>query len=209
MKPIIMYLRPFASDGIISVPNPDKSSLMRNLMPTSGIGTENRIGLEELLLRCSDGRGLLIGIGKTSKVIGSGKLLADQGNWKDYFTLLARRTVCIVSIPSMHPSTLWELEWLARMSLFQFTMMIITEQHFCGGDVRTFDIRAIREKLSASGWQIPLDVMPGSLLSFSGNGNISAYVRDSKYKIRIIRDFLSAIMDNNPRSFSDGPENEA
>ncbi len=170
MQPVYLFLRPFDIDGKILVPNPEHASFWRKLMPTSSNGTLPYINIEELILQTLDGRGLLIGIGKKTEVIGGGKMLAREDDWRRYFETLAREATCIFSIPSSHPSTLWELEWLAAQSLYARVLMMFTEAHVGGTDER-FRLAHLAPRLKRIGWQLPDDLSESSLVTFDKNGS--------------------------------------
>ena len=180
--PLLLYLRPFTSDGKVTVANPEKSSIWRNLMPTSSSGTEANITLEELILQSSAGIGLLIAIGKTVEIVGAGKVIAGDSEWQEYFMALSLKAGCILSVPSMHPSTTWEIEWLARNKLFHRVVFVFTDLHFSGNDIANFDKDVIGRHLRTSGWAIPNDLTSSTLLSFTPEGSVESVVHDSRHK---------------------------
>lgn len=195
-KPYILYLRPFLSDGAVLVPNPDKAALMYNLMPTSSHGTVSEIGVEELLLKSSNGRGFLIGIGRVSEIVGAGKVIASDAEWENSFMTLAHKAECIISVPSLHPSTKWELKWLAEQAYFSRVLMILTDIHFSGRKVMHCDIRQVRAGLASVGWSIPENVTAGTLINFNEDGFALTVAADTKYKVKALRKMLDSTIAN-------------
>jgi hypothetical protein len=192
--PIVLYLRPFTSDGKVMVDNPEKNSIFRNMMPTSANGTESRVTIEELILQCAEGLGTLIAIGRTAEIIGAGKVIAGDDEWEDYFKALSLKARCIFSVPSIHPSTLWELEWLAAEKLASRVVMVMTELHFNEQDAQHFDVRTVVARLAPAGWAFPPDLAPGSLLTFQGSGAARVHVPKSKYKKKALRAMMQEVM---------------
>lgn len=182
---IFLYLRPFDIDGQIQVPNPEKSLFWRNLIPTSANGIPSRVNIEELILQTLDKRGTLIGIGRKTSVIGSGKVIAADSEWRRYFEVLATKATCIISIPSLHSSTLWELEWLIDNALCSRVMMIFTKEHFIGRDERFF-LKHLSPCLKKIGWHLPEKFTESSLFTFDTQGQIAFHVPDSGHKSRNI-----------------------
>lgn len=192
--PLLLYLRPFTSDGKVTVANPEKSSIWRNLMPTSSNGTASSVALEELVLQSSANLGLLVAIGRTVEIVGAGKIIATESDWKDYFMALCLKAPCIVSVPSMHPSTLWEIDWIASHGFHDKVIFVFTELHFSGRDVDHFDSRLVRQHLSSKGWSIPDDLTSSSLLSFGSGGSKSMAIRESRHKLKHLRSQIQLVL---------------
>lgn len=192
---IVLYLRPFATDGKVMVDSPEKSSLWRNLLPTSSIGTEARITLEELLLQSTSDLGLLVAIGKTVEIIGAGKIIASEEEWKDYFRSLSKKAACIVSVPSTHPSTLWELEWLGNERLFDRVVMVFTELH-TSVDHHRYSMHELGAQLRSRGWRLPDSTTSSTLVRFGPNGHPSEIIDKSKHKIRHVRSIVQGAMNS-------------
>lgn len=183
MKPFYLYLRPFDIDGHILVPNPERGNFWRNLMPTSYNGTEAYVNIEELILQAVGEHMPLIGIGKKTNVIGAGKVIARDDDWRRNFEALALEARCIFSIPSLHPSTLWELEWLAEHGLCARVMMILTSAHFNGPDKR-FLLPDLVPHLNQIGWHLPDELTNSSLLTFDEHGSGIRHYPNSGHKLR-------------------------
>lgn len=193
--PLILYLRPFTSDGKVMVSNPEKSSIWRNVMPTSSNGTLSQVTLEELVLQSVADLGLLIAIGKTVEIVGAGKVVAGESEWKEYFVALSMKAPCIVSVPSMHPSTLWEIDWLADHGFYDKMVFVFTDLHFSEKDVAHFDNRTVRQHLSSKGWAIPNALTSSTLLSFSSGGATNAAINESKHKKRHVRAQIQRVVE--------------
>ena len=173
--------------------NPDKASLWRNLIPTSAAGTPGTVPLEECLLACVSGLGSLIAIGRTVEIVGAGKVIARDDEWEAMFQKLARRAAGVVSVPSLHPSTLWELEWIGRQGLFAKVVMVITDLHTDPERPR-YALPPLAARLRKEGWGLPDDLAPGTLLSFNSRGAVSTAIPRSRYKRKHIRRLLEAVM---------------
>ncbi|MES3023470.1 MAG: hypothetical protein V4857_18045 [Pseudomonadota bacterium] len=192
--PIYLYLRPFTVDGVIEVDNPEKNSLWRNLMPTSSNATRPYVNLEELILQALAARGTLLAIGRTTNIVGAGKIIAGEDKWRDYFDMLSARAACIISVPSLHPSTLWELEQLAQRALFSRVLMIFTGLHFAGKDVR-YLLPNLAPKLKQAGWDLPADLTATSLVTFAQKGDVSCHHADSRHRKRHLAGMIDKVLE--------------
>lgn len=149
---------------------------------------------EELLLMSSVGLGSLVAIGRTVEAIGAGKVIAKEDNWKLYFKGLSRKAKCILSVPSTHPSTLWELDWLANERLFSRVTMLFTELHFSDRGIQHFGIQRLSSKLASSGWMLPSNLSESALVTFDSSGAVNGFVRQSNHKVKSVRLLLKEVM---------------
>lgn len=175
-KPLYLYLRPFESDGRIFVNNPRKAAWWNWMLITYQASTPHCVNLEELLLRVVECHGLLIAIGRQTGLVGGGKVVASEDDWKNYFTALAVKAVCIFSVPSLNESTLWELKWLADKRLFERVLMIFTELHFDESNV-SFRIEPLSNRLREIGWLLPTISRREALVSFDKEGRVSEHIK--------------------------------
>lgn len=182
-EPLILYLRPFDSDGQIQVANP--WAWTRFLTPFSAQEAPSLVPLEEVLLEMTPREKVLIAIGAKTEVIGPGKVLSTY-DWWDYFEKLAHHAECLVSVPSTHVSTFQELEWIAKAGLRHKLLMILTPLHFSEA-TSPYGIRELRHQLSAAGISLPEDATDSSLVSFRPDGSPAEHVRDSKHRLRPLR----------------------
>lgn len=192
--PLILYLRPFTSDGKVRVANPEKLYIWRNLMPTSSNGTQSTVALEEVILQSCIGHGLLIAFGKTVEVIGAGKVIARDDEWQELFIALTRKASCILSVPSMHPSTVWELDWIARHGLQERVIFVFTELHFSIVNTGHFESRVVREYLQGNGWKIPEGLTSSTLLSFQSSGSSPWVTHDSRHKKKHLQEHIRHVV---------------
>ena len=179
------------------VDNPDRWALSRNLMPTSSTGTESHIALEDLILQSTSDLCSVIAIGRTVESIGAGKVIASDDEWTTYFEPLSRKASCIISVPSNHESTAWELDWLAQQKLFTRIVMMFTNLHFSSTDALYFDVRFVRSHLFSKGWSLPTELAKGSLTTFDTTGKSRSSVDNPKYKKRVIRSVIQSILAEN------------
>lgn len=146
------------------------------MLITYQASTPHNVNLEELLLRVVERHGLLIAIGRQTGLVGGGKVIASENDWKDYFSTLAVKAACIFSVPSLNESTLWELQWLADKGLFERVLMIFTELHFDQSYI-SFRIEPLSNRLREMGWLLPTIPDQGALISFDKKGRISKHIQ--------------------------------
>lgn len=175
-KPLYLYLRPFESDGRIFVKNPRKATWWNWSLITYQASTPHNVNLEELLLRVVERHGLLIAIGRQTGLVGGGKVIASENDWKNYFSILAVKASCIFSVPSLNESTLWELQWLADKGLFERVLMLFTELHFDQSYI-SFRIEPLSKRLREMGWLLPTIPNQGALISFDKQGRSSEHIQ--------------------------------
>ncbi|WP_146204304.1 hypothetical protein [Massilia glaciei] len=150
--------------------------------------------LEELLLQAIAGDAALAAIGRISDIVGAGKkIIAGDDEWRDYFDMLSERAACIISVPSLHPSTLWELDQLAKRSLFSKVLMIFTGLHASGKDPR-YAIGNLAPELKRSDWDLPTDLTTTSLVSFAPKGVVSFHHADSGFNKRHISRMIATVL---------------
>lgn len=194
-KDIFLYLRPFTSDGVVRVNNPERS-FIRNLIPTAQFGTESTITVEELMLQAVRKNGSLVAIGQTVEMVGAGKIIANDLEWEAIFKSVSRRAKCILSVPSQHKSTLWELDWIAGQSLFSRVMMIFTELHF-GEENSHYSFDSLSQRLRQIGWRLPSDTQPSSIVTFNATGEVRTFYRNTRYRIGSVKRGVIDIISNN------------
>ncbi|WP_223538651.1 hypothetical protein [Pseudomonas sp. BF-R-12] len=201
MAPMYLYLRPFESDGQIWVDNPRKKSIWNYLLITYQVATPSAVNLEEALLQSVEKHGLLVSIGEQTKIIGAGRVIASDNDWRANFVALAHRAAYIFSVPSLHTSTIWELEWLAKSAMHAKVAMFFTPMHQesfpagpAGVDPKSkFGIGDLRNKLIALGWSIPSSVKKGSIVNFYNDGTVKTHIENSSFKRKYIDLILKSV----------------
>ncbi len=193
MRSLYLYLRPFISDGKIFVNNPRKHRLLGSFLPAYAFSTPDNINLEELLLRAIEKRGLLLAIGKKTGLIGGGRVVASDDDWKNHFIKLAEKATCIISVPSLNISTLWELQWLKDNQMQKKVVMLFTEKHFDANEM-FYNFELLRGNLVRMGWRIPFSTQSGSLISFDAVGECAMHVKKSGFKKRAIAKIVDSVV---------------
>lgn len=161
-------------------------------MPTSAFGTDSKVTLEELILQSVSRQVSLVAIGRKTEIIGAGKVIAGDDEWRDYFEALAIKASCILSVPSLHASTLWELDWLASRHLFARVVIILTGLHF-GVEQDQYKLSDLTTRLRVAGWRLPINLTPSSLISFQSSGAVAQHTPNSKHKVRPLRALIQRV----------------
>jgi len=179
--PLALYLRAFAFDGKILVPNPDISRLLYwTWFPYRSTVLE-KINLEELLTLGVGGQASFVAIGRPGEVHGAGKVLTTDAEWRGEFVRLATSASLVCSVPALYESTLWELEWLAQHQMFEKTLMIFTALHTAPEEEK-FRLEALRKKLAEYGWHLPDNLSTSSFVLFNRDGSIKRHYPGTRFR---------------------------
>jgi len=104
-----LYLRPFFLTRRMDLANPKHG---RWPMLVSFYSERNTTDLETMLERAVRKSGPLIALGQPGEMIGAGRLVVPEEEWKPPFEALARAASGIFVIPSHTTGTAWEIKWL-------------------------------------------------------------------------------------------------
>ena len=188
----ILFLRPFAIDNKIVIPT--RRPMYQYLLPGLTFLDSNEASIEELLLRATPSNVDIIGIGNRIELMGPAKLLPSNSNWRDVFLAHLQSVKAVVSIPSLHPSTLWELEQIASSGRRSRTLMIFTAIHFDNAADPQFHLPAIRTGLAKAGWQIPDNVSAWSIALFDNAGSSTRIFSSPHFDAQTLRTALKLVM---------------
>jgi hypothetical protein len=113
-----LYLRPFDSTDI--------------LQSQSASGVDSRGGyltldMESLIERSMSKKFPLIALGKPGEMIGAGRILTSEANWKDEIDILIKNAELIFILPSDHPGTLHEIQLIKDYQLLAKCIWIMPE----------------------------------------------------------------------------------
>jgi hypothetical protein len=104
-----LYLRPFFLTNRMNVLNPQHGDWP---MQVSYFGETKATDIETLLERAVHKSGVLVALGQPGEMIGAGRVLVAEEEWKEQFEVLARNAEGIFVIPSHRTGTAWEIGWL-------------------------------------------------------------------------------------------------
>ena len=190
-RPIAVYLRPFSSDGKVRVSPPNV--LSRLLMPVMNWFADADSDLEDVLLQALEPQFQFIAIGDRASGVGAGKVTPYHVGWQEVFLRLLPVANCIISVPSIDQSTLWELKQISDQRMHAKVLMLLTDLHFRPDTHPRMNLDQIRPDLYTAGWKLPPVLQASSLVRFRTNGEPEIAVRRSGYKLRAFRKAANAI----------------
>ena len=169
-----LYLRSFSSTGKLHV----KSHGGWFSLPTPRLFLEGEFtDLEVALGRALEPAGPLIALGLPGEHVGAGRIKSEEEGWKDDVRLLAKKAQAIFVVPSDHPGTIWEIEWLKSKRQLKKTIFIMPPKSR-GSPRSDFDIRTewqkAAESLQSLGIAVPEYDKKGMVLTVGGDGGVAS-----------------------------------
>lgn len=116
--PVILYLRPFVSDGNIIVSNPDF-----NPIGLAKFIDKEKDDLQFLLTNKFNAE--LVAIGRRIDGFGAGIIQARDVEWFHVFKNRAKKALLIIALPSYHTSTFREINYLVQEEILHKCIFIM------------------------------------------------------------------------------------
>lgn len=120
VEPFALYLRPFVTtERLVAQPVADFGS---------GDDFPVHLDVETLLARALRQDLDLVGLGRPGEIeVGAGRVVSDEGEWRDIVQAMARKATLIVMVPLARPGTLEELRFLVTNELLPKTILLMPE----------------------------------------------------------------------------------
>jgi hypothetical protein len=106
-----LYLRGFTTTG--------KMPTVIEMDSMSRSGEEGFLDFEAVLAKTLEPIAPLVALGRPGEQIGAGRVPCDDDQWQENLVLLAGSAQYIFVLPTDSPGTMWEIDFLVRMKLFQ------------------------------------------------------------------------------------------
>lgn len=113
-KDVILYLRPFISEGVLTVQNPRRDGWKAGFIPFYRFVVQGRVSLDDALAYVLRRFGELVAIGNPGQLVGASRVRVGDDNWKVYFKILAESSKFIIVFPGLREGSLWELTMIRR-----------------------------------------------------------------------------------------------
>lgn len=172
IPPFALYLRPFAADGNLPVPQKTSGEIFDPLYLWRGLSRDVETNLAEII----EHRGLtMIALGKRAKTLGSGRIQLTDDDWFSFFTDIAPLAARIFILPEGSPNLRQEIAFVREQGLLQKCIFVQPPQRLVGGiDVVDMWQRA-RKALDEMGLHAPKDINPhGAVFVLDDAGAVTA-----------------------------------
>jgi hypothetical protein len=175
VPPYVVYLRPFATTGRLTIANPKPRWLP--LLP-SFFAHETTLEFETVLSEALQPDLSLVALGRPGEHVGAGRIAVTDDDWKQVFQRLVKKARWIVMIPSHEGETGWEVRQLVAQEYLGKTVFLMPPTLRPG----SVDIAAhwseARARLAHDGVHLPPYTGAGQLfrLGWQGRWDRSRYM---------------------------------
>ena len=189
-RPFFLYLRAFETTGRLKFP------LFAFDLGSFGLQQLRTNELESVIAAALLKKGVLLALGRPGENIGAGRVVSPDEEWVKDIELLAARAKGILVIPSHHPGTVWEIDYLQRHGLLDKTVFLMPPES------RRFNWKAhwsqARRGLGSLGSALPEYSELGLLFTIGRDGAVTNAAPFSLFLQRSFRKSILSLLAGKP-----------